>query len=165
VTEAKQQRGLSPADFSLVRAVVTWRRQHAHSSMYPRAEFSTNRGWGHFLSWTEAYPAPLRARRKVAVEVAHYGSDDPEDCPRQLRLTLDRPGDTGREGTEIEPRTVTEAVDLLVAVGFLPARFSSAYRAGWDARHEAATVACRDGIGSPGLDSPEVRALEPAVRA
>ena len=28
--------------------------------------------------------------------------------------------------------SVTEAVDILVAKGFLPARFSSAFRAGWD---------------------------------
>lgn len=30
--------------------------------------------------------------------------------------------------------TVTETVDMLVALGYLPARFSTAYRAGWDAR-------------------------------
>lgn len=31
-------------------------------------------------------------------------------------------------------RTMSEAVDILVALGCLPPRFSSAYRAGWDAR-------------------------------
>jgi hypothetical protein len=30
-------------------------------------------------------------------------------------------------------RSVTEAIDLIVTFGFLPARFSSAYRRGWDA--------------------------------
>lgn len=33
--------------------------------------------------------------------------------------------------------SVTQALDLLVALGYLPARFSTAYRAGWDARAEA----------------------------
>lgn len=33
----------------------------------------------------------------------------------------------------IPVRTVTEAVDLLVAFGYLPARFASSYRDGWEA--------------------------------
>lgn len=33
--------------------------------------------------------------------------------------------------------SVTQALDLLVALGYLPARFSTAYRAGWDARADA----------------------------
>lgn len=36
-------------------------------------------------------------------------------------------------GPWIAVGSVTEAVDLLVALGYLPARFSTAYRAGWDA--------------------------------
>jgi len=128
----EQQRGLTASDFALVRAIVTWRREHAHSSMYPRAEFSTNRPWGHFLSWTESYPVPIRDRREVAVEVAYQGSADPEDHPRQLLLSLTRRHPDSRWSVAVEPTSVTEAVDALVAFGFLPVRFSSAYRAGWD---------------------------------
>lgn len=159
--ETMTTRGLSPADFALMRAIVRWRREQ--ESATDRIEFSTHRGWGGYLTW-EFASRPLRGgdKRQLAVEVAYDGSDD---FPRQLRMVVSRRDlcDQSVQEVEIEPASVREAVDLLVAFGFLPARFSSAYRAGWDARHDAATVACRNGMGSPGMDSAEVRALEPAV--
>lgn len=128
----EQQRGLEPADVALMRAIVIWRREQG-SFGDSRVEFSTNRGWGGFLSWKETYPVPIRERREVAVEVAHRGSVDPEDYPRQLRLSWSEPkrGEMHLTCT-MEPRDLTEGVDILVALKFLPARFSSAYRAGWD---------------------------------
>lgn len=47
-------------------------------------------------------------------------------------LTVWRGRDTGRD---YWVRSLAEAIDLLVTLGILPARFSTAYRAGWDAVH------------------------------
>jgi hypothetical protein len=48
----------------------------------------------------------------------------------RLLATVDYYG--SKELQRLPVTTVTEAVDVLVALGFLPARFSSAYRSGWD---------------------------------
>lgn len=137
--QTKDQRGLQPADVALMRAIVMWRREGSHIGT-PRAEFSTNRGWGGLLSWREGYPVEPKNRRVVAVEIAFHGD---EAHPRQLRLCVSRPKMIADTIT-IEPRSLTEGVDLLVAFGFLPARFSSAYRAGWDDAHD-----CYPAPGSP----------------
>ena len=119
---------LTPAEIGLMRAIVTWRRETI-DGVWPRGEFSTNRGWGHFLSWRRYTSA---SRTSVAVEVAHEGDDNHD---RQLRLCVDTACRCGHETrtVEFEPGSVTEAVDALVALGVLPPRFSSAYRAGWEA--------------------------------
>lgn len=51
--------------------------------------------------------------------------------------------------------SIAEAVDLVVALGIAPARFSTTYRAGWDAANRYAEVAhCGD----------EWRSVRPAAR-
>lgn len=70
----------------------------------------------------------------------HYGYTGDPGSPA-VSWYLQTPGATEIGVTsqlDVEPyewhhvRSVTEAVDLLVALSYLPARFSSAYRAGWD---------------------------------
>lgn len=65
----------------------------------------------------------------------------------------------GEEWSQTMPAcTFTQAVDMLVALGYLPPRFSAAYRAGWDAREEATDA---DGC----LDLLTWGHLNPAVQA
>jgi hypothetical protein len=55
--------------------------------------------------------------------------------------------------------SVTQAVDLVVALGIAPPRFSTAYRAGWDAHIDAAS-----GITGGTITRDEFRGAYPAVR-
>lgn len=48
--------------------------------------------------------------------------------------------DSHRPLTWHEVQSVTQAVDVLVALGYLPVWFSSAYRAGWDSAIECRTL-------------------------
>ena len=50
----------------------------------------------------------------------------------------------GKAWQWITVASVTEAVDILVAKGFLPATFSSAYREGWEAAMAAERDYCPD---------------------
>jgi hypothetical protein len=55
--------------------------------------------------------------------------------------------------------SIAEAVDLVVALGIAPARFSTAYRAGWDAHIDAAS-----GITGGTITRDAFRGIYPAVR-
>lgn len=62
---------------------------------------------------------------------------------------------------------IAEAVDVLAAIGILPARFSTAYRAGYDAcmrAHQIAKSPAPDRpLWSRGWTDPEIYALLPAA--
>lgn len=58
--------------------------------------------------------------------------------------------------TWCEVESVTQAVDVLVALGYLPVRFSSAYAAGWNVG--------REDMEHPVASGSEFRAIVPAVR-
>lgn len=94
---------MSVAEIALMREIVRWRK--AHGWLY---QF-----WG--ARWVES-----RSGRAVT-----YESGDGE-----VGVT---PNYHIRNYRWYPVESVTQAVDVLVAFGYLPARFSSAYRAGWDA--------------------------------
>lgn len=97
---------LAPADVALLRRVITWRR-------------TAGVMW---QSWAGTYYAPDSLTRVTA--------DD--DTGRWAVGIAQRDGlrQPWPLYTWHEPTTVTEAVDLLVALGILPAHLSSAYTAG-----------------------------------
>jgi hypothetical protein len=101
-------------EIALMRAIVRWRRMPA--PMYPRAEFYRRRWSTLSPDWTD-----------VTFDVASV--DDEADGYATLYYSRGRY--VSYEKTEV--RTVTQAVDLLVAFGYLPPKFSSAYRAGFKA--------------------------------
>jgi hypothetical protein len=63
----------------------------------------------------------------------------------------------GAERQRLPVRTVTEAVDVLVALGFLPARFSSAYQSGGPRGRQGGTP-----VRLTGDEQPLVPAVEAA---
>jgi hypothetical protein len=105
-------------DVHLLREIAQWRRAQGVSFFQWRR---TGRNFGAFTEWN-------RREGKRRINVAY----EPGSESRYPRLSVT--SDYKRESVqELPVRTVTEAVDVLVALGFLPARFSSAYRSGWDA--------------------------------
>lgn len=130
----------------LLREIAKWRR--ANGVDYWRA-----RGiLGRFTQWSEIG----RDGKQVSID---FERGDEGWC---AAMTIGRKRELG--GLKIDDNwTLVQAVDVIVAVGYLPPRFSSAYRAGWEARHHAQTVACRNSMSEPGWNSPEVLVLTPAV--
>lgn len=101
---------MTEQDIALVREIVRWRRNHGvQFYRWPMKSF------GRFSEW-HVY----RGKKRVNVAFDSAG----------ISADRDYYGD-GR--VDIPSGTVTETVDCLVAFGFLPPRFSSAYRRGWDA--------------------------------
>lgn len=121
---------MTPAERSLLLALLRW----------ARAEGMVSTGASR---WTR--PGQIEQRWGV--------SCDPGFSPV---LTIWRGRDTARD---YWVRSVAEAVDLLVALGIAPARFSTAYRAGWDAHLDAAA-----GFAVGSITRDEFRATHPAVR-
>jgi len=117
---AAERRWLTVNEIALMRAVVQYRRELAPH--FPRADFY-RRKWDmpNFRSVYFDMPAV----------------DDWADAYAVLGFRSGR----WEPSREMEVRTVTEAVDLAVVFGYLPARFSSAYRAGWDAAHSVTGTA------------------------
>jgi hypothetical protein len=104
-------------DVHLLREIAKWRRNHDVNYF----QWRPGVGFGVFTEW---YRYVDRKRRTVSFEPKSMSS-----VPRLL-ATVDYYG--SQELQKLPVTTVTEAVDVLVALGFLPARFSSAYRVGWD---------------------------------
>ena len=94
---------MTPAERSLLLALFRWAR--AEGITYGGANW-----------WSR--PGPIEQR---------WGIDFESDCDF-LRIWRGR--NTSRR---YWVASITEAVDVLVALGIAPARFSTAYRAGWDA--------------------------------
>lgn len=105
MTETETPR-MALAEIALMRAIVHWRRANdiEYVPLFSRYCGEDNRT----VAWT-ALGAQLAPRVGVT--------------PNYHRALL----------VWYPVTTVTETVDMLVALGYLPARFSTAYRAGWDA--------------------------------
>lgn len=104
-------------EIALMREIVKWRR--ANGVAYWRARTPI----GRFVSW-KVWSQGEVVWDPSAHEDRHLGHDD-------------------RNGSSYEwvrVANVTQAVDVLVALGYLPKRFSTAYRAGWDNAMDAERV-------------------------
>jgi hypothetical protein len=103
---------MTVAEIALMREIVKWRRGHADIDYNPLwSQYRTNDGG--VVAWVALdadndYPM-------VGVSPNYYGY--PQNTPMEWHRV----------------HSFTEAVDLLVALGYLPARFSTAYRAGYEA--------------------------------
>jgi hypothetical protein len=110
-----ETRTMNIAEIALMREIVKWRRNHGGKLIYN-----------------------LAARRGGPVGIEKASSEAITWLPS--RVDTYRMTEIGWcEFNDLMPwiwykvRTVTQAVDVLVAIGFLPSRFSSSYRAGWNA--------------------------------
>lgn len=102
-------------DVHLLREIAKWRRAAGIDL------WRSHGNLGRFTNWSE-----------IGSD-GHQVSIDFERSDEGWRatMTIGRRRELG--GMKIDDTwTLTEAVDVLVAVGYLPARFSSAYRLGWD---------------------------------
>jgi hypothetical protein len=113
----EQVRKLMADEIAVLREIARWRRNH--DIHYWRA-----RGiLGRFVQWSEIG----RDGRQVSIDL-YRGDDGP-----YVEMTIGNKREFG--GLKVgERQTVTQAIDVLAALGYLPPRFSSAYRSGWDAR-------------------------------
>jgi hypothetical protein len=109
-------RRLTVDEIAVLREIVKWRRNHdvdfwrAHGNL------------GRFAQWSEVG----RDGRQVSIDFLR-GDDG-----LYAEMTIGRKREFG--GMKVNDRwTVAQGIDVLVSLGYLPPRFSSAYRAGWDA--------------------------------
>jgi hypothetical protein len=109
---------INEQDVHLLREIAKWRRAQGVNYF----QWRPGVGFGVFTEW---YRYMDGKRRTVSFEPGSMSS------AARLLATVDY---HGRELQRLPVTTVTEAVDVLVALGFLPARFSSAYQSGWAAR-------------------------------
>lgn len=109
MTDVDEVRHMTTDEIALMREIVLWRRNHG-------MDFVRRRVYG------APYWKDYATKREVWFQFRDVNP-----------LTVSRPGEYGDESWDVVVTSLTEAVDLLVAYGFLPARFSSAYRAGWRA--------------------------------
>lgn len=121
-------RRMTTDEVALLRAVVQWRRAE---------------GWAYVPDLNLYAGGPGTPAVSWSTETGEIG----------MTRKLDRVGYRW-----MPVGSVTEAVDLLVMFGFLPARFSSAYRAGW----EAALLAVADDFGFGTYDERVRPAVPPA---
>lgn len=111
--EDEEVRRMTVEEIALVREVVKWRRNHGVL----------------FFKW----------RRGVAFGVLAEWKKTVDGRQRNVSVEFDPPRIVATEDyyhgafRALPVGTVTEAVDVLVALGYLPPRFSTAYRKGWDA--------------------------------
>lgn len=117
---------MSVEDIALLREIARWCRG---SGPWPRVDYYARPKGDHSWSQRADLPGlPYQAGRGAWVALEVRDTDDPGDAYAVLLYSKGSP-----VSDKIEVRSVTQAVDLLVALGFLPQRFSSAYRAGWHA--------------------------------
>jgi hypothetical protein len=121
MSDDDEARHLTADEIGLLKEVARWRRNHDVTFSLHKGAGWWTRGW---VSWDEPRNA-AGIRRSVTFEL---------DKEAGLGEVSDYHGQSFRWH---EVNSVTQAVDVLVAYGYLPPRFSSAYRAGWDARADA----------------------------
>jgi hypothetical protein len=141
--ETEEKTSLTVEEIGLLREVARWRRAHGVDYF----QWRRGVGFGRFTEW-KAWETGLDGR-----EVRRHVAYDP--APTGIVST--NKDYYGGETVDLPLATVAETVDMLVALGFLPARFSSAYRRGWDAAQSLT------GVGNDVIADLEAK-LEPAVR-
>lgn len=102
-----EQAKMTIDEVALLRELVKWRRNHGADYDFQGATLRL--ADGRTIAWNTT----------SALHWPRAGEVGVRDC--RLRPLVWH-----------EAETVTQAVDVLVALGYLPARFSSAYRAGWE---------------------------------
>lgn len=107
VTDEETRHVMTPEEIALMRRIIAWRKAH-------EIEFVKRRVLGTY--WVDAFGFTGPKRRAVALELKHS-----PDAPIGVS-----PGPQ-HSYVWYGAESVTQAVDLLVAYGYLPARFSSAY--------------------------------------
>lgn len=109
---------MTPAERALLRELFRWARKSG----------IVNVGWRGAPVWR------YRWNTKGTYAVSHQ---------RGLRGVAVAIG-----GPHVDYRceTITQAVDILAALDVIPSRYSSAYRAGWYAGHDATTNAYERGV-------------------
>jgi hypothetical protein len=115
MNEDEERVPLSEQDIALLREIARWRQANGVNYF----QWRPGVGFGAFTEW-------YRREGKRRADVSY----DPRS--RTVTVTRDYYGD-GRLPV-LPTGTVTETIDCLVALDYLPSRFSSAYRRGWDAR-------------------------------
>jgi hypothetical protein len=99
---------MSADEIALVREIVRWRRNHGID----------------FVRRINPYGAPYWKDYRTGREVWYQAKEQ-----NPVSVVADR----ATWPAQIPVGSVAQTVDVLVAYGYLPARFSSAYTAGWDA--------------------------------
>lgn len=127
-------------EIALMREIVQWRKNNDVT------QWKASRNLGRFTQWT----GPGRNGKQVSVDF--YRGD--EGMRAAMSISHRQTSDDMEVG---DTYSMTQAVDVLVAVGYLPARFSSAYRAGWNA------VQSLIGVGNDVIDELEY-AMQPLAR-
>jgi hypothetical protein len=98
---------LTTDEIALLRAIVRWRREMAIEYVAPGQLLGEYRdSHGVRVLWDHVPEPEVGFTRNARTQPIRWVAVD----------------------------TLAETVDVLVAFGFLPSRFSSAYRDGWDAR-------------------------------
>jgi hypothetical protein len=111
MTDATVRR-MTTDEIGLMREIIAWRKAH-------EIEFVRRRVMGTY--WVDSFGRTGPKRRSVAIELSHDTTPVMGLCHEQYASHVWYAVDS-----------FTQAVDVLVAYGYLPARFSSAYRTGWD---------------------------------
>lgn len=124
-------------DVHLLREIAKWRRVAGIDYWRARGNL------GRFVQWSEIG----RDGRQVSIDFERG------DEAWYATMTIGRRYEIGGvKGND--DWTLTQAIDVLVAVGYLPPRFSSAYAAGWLASYEDS---------EHGLTGDDYRAIVPAA--
>jgi hypothetical protein len=115
--EDEQPQRMTVDEIAVLREVARWRRNHDVAFF----QWRPGVGFGPFTEW-RAWLNDDAAGQRRRVSVVYTPTDSVVEVVRH----------NGKEGFQLIPcRTVTEAVDMIVALGLLPPRFSSAYLKGW----------------------------------
>lgn len=117
-------------EIGLMRRIIAYRKEH-------EIEFVRRRVLGTY--WVDAFGFTGPKRRAVALEMKHSPETPIGLCQRG-----------GYPHVWIGAESVTQAIDLLVAYGYLPAKFSSSY---WNGTADTVS-AVRVALGDPNPLSP-----------
>lgn len=112
----EEQKRLSLDEISVLRELAKWRRRSDVGADFDFFSPAYRFNGGRTIMWLT--PGSQATCMKVGVT----------------------PNYTGVQAVWHKVASVAQAIDLLVALGYLPARFSTAYRAGWDAYNEASEI-------------------------
>jgi hypothetical protein len=119
-------------EIALLREIARWRRNHKVDFF----QWRPGRGFGVMTEWklwvddNEASWSGRGIRGQRQINVTYEPDRSGADEPRPRVLVTKNYYD-GEELRALLTTTIAETVDVLAALGFLPPRFSSAYRAGW----------------------------------